>query len=73
MPFASSNISPIISAGDYRLTDLLENLPCFRFDVIVEQTRSGTAFYLVCLVHVRLGSEIGQFGDFGRYYAYLGI
>jgi len=70
MPSASSNISPIISGRHYPVKDLLENLPCFRFDVIVEQSRSGTAFYLVCLVHVRLGSEIGQFGDFGRYYAY---
>jgi hypothetical protein len=73
MPFASGNISRSFQAGDSPVADLLENLPCFRFDVIVEQSRSGTAFYLVCLVHVRLGSEIGQFGDFGRYYAYLEI
>src|SRR5215510_5825142 len=67
LPFASRKSSPA-----YFVADRLENLPCFRFGVVVEQIQRRHRHPRLCVVHVGLRSEIGRFVDFGRYYAYPG-
>src|SRR5262249_21280181 len=51
----------------YFVTDRLENFPCFRFGVVVEQIPRRDRLPRLCVVHVGLRSEIGRFVDFGRY------